>query len=449
MFHKLTMHNVLNNPCLMFQDEMSDTKSCQDCPPVTKARKKKKQLKCSACTEFENLDKSLGPREVAYVRNALAHGYQSFKKVKESAFETNSDRYVNRKRGEVASRLIQWRKCRDLDNVPVGCARYLLQCEEFCGLAANLQILEFARKLLSRHRTSCDDTCVDLIHAGDQLNDDAITSLALFDAASTSMDNLAPAWALDSSSVGLHMPSSPRTGLVSNYQSVDDLFQSQETLVERAIEEDFISGALGTALLGSSIPLEVCKMLVRTNVKTTYTFNQILQHWSVKRRIDHEAISELCFLLNRYQPQILYTGPNKLPLCAKTLLKIDHEKLKADCPTRTVRPAKDALDPRKPTLVPVKKPPGPLAEAARDGEYMHFGLEKALLGKSPGLVNRWEYIATLRRIHAVFPTLLPREFVELTLPQIGEENHTDTLINHMFAHMNLTSDDGKKPEVNI
>jgi hypothetical protein len=210
-------------------------------------------------------------------------------------------------------------------------------------------------------------------------------------------------------------------------------------MVQQAIDADYINGISG------SIPMEVCKMLVRCNVITKHTFNQILQHWSVKRRIDHEAISELCFLLNRHQPQIEYTGPNKLPLCAKTLLKIDYAQVKKACPMRTVKPAKDAKPP--PALIAMAPPGTVLADNALDGEYMHLGLESAILGTSPGLVNRWGYIATLRRIHAVFPTLLPRELVELTRPQIGEENHQETLVNWMFSSMSL-ADEGKKKEVN-
>lgn len=406
----------------MFQ-KMSRQTVCPECPP--QGRSKKKKIRCRACQTFVDVSISLNAGDIAYIRNAVSRGYKTLRTVSGPVFIANQDRYVNSKRGEATATLLEWRKSTNHDSVPVGCARYLLEQED---TANRLEVFDFAKKLRDRHRPFCQDTCVDLIHSGDQVNDDLITSHAMCP--------------LDYSSLSRLATSASTT--TSDDEPMASITQPIHTIVDQTepMEIDSDEGLVPPRLSNSAIPLEVCKMLVRSDIKTDFNFNRVLQHWATKRRIEHEAVTELCVLCHAYQVQIEYTGPNKLPLCAKTLLKIDKEEVESACPRRKIKPAKDAKIP--PTIRA-----SPLAKKALIGEYMHFGLEKAILGASPGLVHRWEYLATLRRIHAVFPDLLPREFVELTLPQIGEEFHQDRLINWMFADLSIKSKRDSNDEVSL
>jgi hypothetical protein len=55
----------------------------------------------------------------------------------------------------------------------------------------------------------------------------------------------------------------------------------------------------------------------------------------------------------------------------------------------------------------------PDEERRQTGEYVHFSLEKALLGTSPGLYHFEDHIAMLRRAEACSPGILPEFYLEL------------------------------------
>lgn len=403
---------------------------CLMCPPPIPGSKKKRR-KCQACSEFDNLANSLSTRDIAYIKNAVAHGYKTSKKV--FRFEGNEHRYMDRNRKEVATHLVQWRNTTNPHHqqgkIPVGCARYMLQSEEFRDIANHLKVLRFAENLIQDHYASCDNSCVDLLHTQEQTNHE-IPSSTMYNAPLDDESFALPA-VTSTSQPSLIQTDPPAASVhASSSQGEEDQF----TTLAEDIDEDEDDDAVGI----STLPMRICKMLVRTNVKSKYSFVRILQHWTAKRRIDHQSITELLFLLNTYQPDIVYTvgHEDKLPWCAKTLLKIDTAKLQNDFKPEKINPAKDAKVP--PSL---SKKDSELTAKALQGEYIHFGLENGLLGNSPGLIHHWEYIATLRRIHAVFPNFLPEEFVKLVRPQIGEESHTGTLINWMFSKIGLTNNE--------
>jgi hypothetical protein len=54
-----------------------------------------------------------------------------------------------------------------------------------------------------------------------------------------------------------------------------------------------------------------------------------------------------------------------------------------------------------------------LGSIKRSGEYLHLGLENALMGKSPGLYYYADHIAMLRRLEAHSPGILPMHFLKL------------------------------------
>jgi hypothetical protein len=413
--------------CTIFCSQTMPTDICAACSRLPSKKKKKK---CTPCTLFEVLVESLTPQDLVYIRNAVAHGYKTFRKISLGAFNVSDTKFVNRKRREVAAQLLEWRtsttrESDDLDDdIPVGCARYLVKSVEFSDIAKRLKVFNFAQNLLRRHHSHCGDECVQ-VHSGEG---SSIRPLRAFSALLSSIGTAAPA------DLPLFADSQPSTSTL----LLPSLPLQQQSLSPNDDEPIDDEGCGRDA--ENTLPLSVCNMLVRINGREKYSFNKILANWQTANWVDHAVVSNLLADLNREQCQIEYSGPNKLPLCSKTLLKIDPQELTKACPIRPVRPAEDAK-------IPEALVAGPLGNKDLIGEYIHFGLKKALLGTSPGLIHRWEYIATLRRIHAVFPDLLPVEFVELTRPQLGEEGNQQVLINHMFNKLSLRTEEND-PEVN-
>lgn len=116
-----------------------------------------------------------------------------------------------------------------------------------------------------------------------------------------------------------------------------------------------------------------------------YSLIQILQHFAVYTGQKLEDMTYLLVLLKHYEPTSHYSS---LPRTGEQLLKIDGY----DWPS--------SRDPQ------TKKLPQPVSLGG--GKYIHFGLENALLGESPGIVHRNADLLQYVEIYNEAPHLLPQ-----------------------------------------
>jgi hypothetical protein len=139
-----------------------------------------------------------------------------------------------------------------------------------------------------------------------------------------------------------------------------------------------------------------------------YSFVRIIQHWAVSEGIHQKQLTRFLVLLHTFQPTLKLLDYATLPKDGRTLLKI---------PCQTKR---EFSSPIQPFYAPAL--PGTGKSNVHIGNYVHFGLGAAITGKSLGMNHRFHYVNLLRRIHTVFPSLLPSDILELTKPS-PEEVH--------------------------
>lgn len=176
-------------------------------------------------------------------------------------------------------------------------------------------------------------------------------------------------------------------------------------LLAKVLVEDVLQHNIGVWKLTE----DQLSLLVNADIIPKYSFNRLLSHCATYKRIDQATLDYILAILHTFQPVINYAT---LPRCAKTLLRISKKDI-ADC-------CGDITDIKGHRLEPLPDdPPG--------GRYMHLGIAKAILAESPGLVNTFEYVNTLRTVFFLWPELFTEELRAVIRPRPGEEFQKDIL----------------------
>ena len=171
------------------------------------------------------------------------------------------------------------------------------------------------------------------------------------------------------------------------------------------LENEVLPSSIGTVQLTDAQLAILSTSLERPKL----TIARLIQHFAVQKRWPHADSTAFLGMVRNNKP--LGLDLEQFPMSSsKTLLKIeDSEKARG-----TIR-----------TLY--STPPIGSAIKEETGTYLHFGIKSALLAQSPGLVNKWQYIKTMRVVHTLFPEVIPNEIMEIIRPQPGEECDTEML----------------------
>lgn len=165
-------------------------------------------------------------------------------------------------------------------------------------------------------------------------------------------------------------------------------------------------------------------------LKKSMTFEQILAHWVVNENIQISATTRLLKLLDTFEPkQINYDA---LPLTGRSLLtKVNRPRIyTAKVDESESMEIKEIRSEPDPDIYPIAQPRAEWKfEEKPLGRYIHFGLEKAILGTSIGLMYYSNYVSLLRRIHTSLPFFLPDMFLDLTKPHGDEPYNEKTWIS--------------------
>ncbi|EFX70531.1 hypothetical protein DAPPUDRAFT_112645 [Daphnia pulex] len=124
---------------------------------------------------------------------------------------------------------------------------------------------------------------------------------------------------------------------------------------------------------------------IQSHRKPTLSLLALLQHFAVYTNQNHSDLTYLLMLLKFYEPEANYS---MLPNTGKELVKIDGLDWQPN-ETETSRKL-------------------PLASPVGDGKYLHFGLESALSGTSPGIVYRDADLFQFVNVYVDDPHLLPK-----------------------------------------
>jgi hypothetical protein len=124
---------------------------------------------------------------------------------------------------------------------------------------------------------------------------------------------------------------------------------------------------------------------------------KLLQHFAVYTWQKLEHMSYLLKLLKHYKPDPCY---DSLPSTGRTLLEINKAYCSPPIRTRSRKtPIRGRLRQTTSNL--------PLPVEFSHGKYMHFGLENALSGCSPGLLFKHADLLQYVSIYKEDPTILP------------------------------------------
>lgn len=343
-------------------------------------------------------------------------------------------REKNRRRAKAFALLSSWKTPETY--FPIGTARFLLLNPFHEGLTKKLGLFEQAKSIFNRHDVKCVNSCTDLFHAGQQqgmllMPDDCCAGIAMISASPSSTSNYsslvaatAPPAAAASSTQNLPMNLFSNISSMCNDQESTTKNEDSHSLQQnqqycptsyiysisavadaanRPQQHQVLNDLAVDDFVATHPELFMEDRLKWISVAkghaTQYTFERLLQHWAVQEGITQNALNRLFMVLHTFKPsQICY---KKLPHDARTFLKVPPK----------VTPS---------TIIPFEEIRVGEKEKALIGRYIHFGVEDAILGTSIGLVHRFHYITLLRRIHTVFPLLLPDEFLNLTKPDDDE-----------------------------
>lgn len=382
----------------------------------------------------------------------------------------------NRRRRKVYAYLQSW--TRPGAYFAFGTAKCLINDPVHAALSQKLGLFEPAKAIIERHTSRCPNSCCDMFHAGESVMPaegfGGIERLPVIPAASSTSNyslvsssaepstaglmnrigspaaNASPSSLLSgdndyiiidstttssSSAAGSLLPPHSAVFTTSTHDSIFDgsaaalllqngVFPSQQQHPQQSTKGtdeniylnpgmmDFCSTRQGDLLVDdfvtSNPDLFRTERLQWMSISSSdlnrhFKFSRLLQHWAVQEGIHVNALTRFLGILHVFKPSsISYTD---LPRDGRTLLKV---------PKAQAMSWKDVQ--QRKLLVPEM---GSTIPTRHIGNYIHFGLEDALTGNSIGLVHRFHYITLLRRIHTVFPLLLPEEILELTKP--GEE----------------------------
>lgn len=401
----------------------------------------------------------LSPSDVCLILNAEVHGREYFTK-RELICETDyknlkgGARERNRRRNRAYAQQLAWKQ--PSVSFPVGTARFLINDPRHEDHSKNLGLFEKAKDILAHHNQDCPRCCCDLFHAGDLMPE--FGGIAMIGAIANSTSN----YSLVSATAPLPISSAiiddaagdafssgsllqqdifgstsnidsgqqpPQQSSASSYSAPAAAFDRHEFVIQSIYnspaslcpsQNQTLNDISVNDFVGTHPDLFLNTRLqwmspVSPDFQREFTFLRLIQHWAVNEGIHVKALTRLLGLIHHLKPV-----PSKyqdFPMDGRTLLAIPR--------THPVYRCK-AGDDIKPRDIKEDYQQGKGFEKSGQrtvASYIHFGLEDGLIGKSIGLVHRFHYITLLRRIHTVFPFLLPDCMLELTKP--GEEEPYD------------------------
>jgi hypothetical protein len=349
------------------------------------------------------------------------------------------------------------------------------------GYSRKLGLFDQAQRIVQRHSPKCARTCCDLFHPGEPMPEFGGHSMISVISASTSNYALVAAASpppvnsttssgydsASSSSIGSSSSSAAALVLQHGISPGESIPESSTFLLQNGIfpsEEPQQHHPASAALDEGSIYInpglmDSCVSDIAVDAFVTanpdlflaerlewlssskdftrhFTFIRLLQHWAVQEGIHVKALTRLLGLLAVFKPEtISYKG---FPRDGRTLLKIPKAASLANAHIKQ----QTFLSVEKIVPVGTKKEPRRVI-----GKYVHFGLEDALTGTSIGLVHRFHYITLLRRIHTVFPFLLPDDILELTKPSEDEPYDKTLWVNWLLEKARQKNPDNCEPVI--
>ena len=336
----------------------------------------------------------------------------------------------------------KWLESTDILTMALGSARYIVECAEKTSSSHLGRLFAKALEVIQHHTHECPDHCVDLIHNGVVVPDDNVNLLYALDGsmsnfARVTITNPAPLYnALSDDYAGpsafgemtssvtsgesgcLSQHSSNWTPLMNIYSLPQFIAQDESRIIDDMLVDQCMLG--NPEMFG----VERVKWL-STQTKDrclSLSFTRVFQHWCVQEHISHHSITRFLKLLHFYKPTITigdYSPHGSIPHTGRTLLSIS-KKAKRAKGRGGEKNTENLFIEHNCEVRSIFGPDLKTRDTVEVGRYVHFGLEKALLGTSIGLIHRYHYRNLLRRIHTVHPGLLPRSFLDLTKPESDE-----------------------------
>jgi hypothetical protein len=377
--------------------------------------------------------------KVAQILTAAANGDENRERgvnsEKALRFVAKTKDGLRRRLANAKSVYNQWMTSTDLLTMPLGSARYIVISAEKTNSGDFGPLLEKAIAVVQHHNEDCPDHCRDLVHCGQQMPDVSVVMLSALDA---SMSNFARVVVTDFQPIfdaasedfaGESLASPVISGdcllpsghSSSNFSPLIDIYASPKLIAQdenRLVEDMLIDQyALGKPEMYG---LDRIKLLSTRSqgLHMSLSFTRVLQHWCVSEHISSQAITRLLKMLHFYKPTITigdYDAKTGSIPCTGRRLLTTSKRAQVSKGTTGVT-SKSVFAEHQITPKIIFGPGFKTKDSVKVGRYVHFGLEKAILGTSIGLLHRYHYRNLLRRIHTVHPRLLPQLFVDLTRP---------------------------------
>lgn len=333
----------------------------------------------------------------------------------------------------------KWLQSSDVTTMALGSARHIVHHAEKSSSSRFGRLMEKALAVIQHHNSDCPDHCADLVHMGgivphvsplmEAALDSSVSNYArviiadprvLYEATSSSDDNeLTSGESFYLPPPALPSPSTQNLPSINIYALPQFIAQDEDRIIEDMFIEQINLG--NSKMFGE----DRIKWLSTqsSDMKMSLSFTRVLQHWSIQEHISHQALNRFLKMLHYYKPLITVNDYLKggIPHTGRALLTTCKTAQKAK--GRRTTKDDDCTDFFKQHECQVRNVFGPglkSADLIKVGRYVHFGLEKAIVGTSIGLIHRYHYRNLLRRIHTVHPFLLPAMFLDLTKPESDE-----------------------------
>lgn len=207
----------------------------------------------------------------------------------------------------------------------------------------------------------------------------------------------------------------PQPSLLPSLTSISDSTSAFSEVVGVSASDDVIDIS-GPAALDPRTRVDVDQFCVNFDRDELMDGREVLQLFAVETGQSLANMDFLLKLLHRFKPEFHY---NTLPQTAKTLLKPDKHMVDSV----VMRPMKAYVI--EENLLASSNPAGQVASSRNgddeegaatslaSGDFAYFGIENAILARSPGLNCRQEHLMLLRRIHAAHPDVLSRPLLRV------------------------------------
>lgn len=301
----------------------------------------------------------------------------------------------------------------NVDKVLKKGARQFLSNIAFKELVRELDLTDALNQLQQKHLEECDEARMHLnlnrrLPLTDGITDECSVAADSREGFSTSSSG-GGFYDSFSSQQSTDIFSQDVMGVSSEHQQQADDDAASDAMMLNFLENELLPDSIGTVVLSEA---QLAILSSSTNApKFDIGHPRLMQHFAVAKLWPHEDI-------NAYLAMMRALGGvqgEKFPKSSKTFLKIDPRQL-GKTRIRNIYPRGPGIRRRH--------------ISGRDNKtatYLHLGLKNALLGKSCGLVYKWQYVNTMRTVYSLFPDFIPQEILELIRPQPGEELDRDIL----------------------